>query len=136
MRFIGPSNVLGRSAATRSVVSSNGKKINLFNGADEVTITEEKEVDGQTLLADVSRVFDAHAESVDLTRLDQEWLSRDREIVSACGPQILNRSEDTLLFVASKSRQARFLRPSLLHTHLPQSRFENASRVIAANAGL
>ena len=94
------------------------------------------EADGQALLADVSRVFDAHAESVDLTRLDQEWLSRDREIVSACGPQILNGSEDTQLFPAGESRQARFLRPSVLHAHLPQSRFEHASRVIAANAGI
>ena len=94
------------------------------------------EADGQALLADVSRVFDAHAESVDLTRLDQEWLSRDREIVSACGPQILNGSGDELLFPASESREARVLRPSVLHIHLPQIRFENASRVIVANAGI
>ena len=94
------------------------------------------EADGMSLLADVSRVFDAYAESVDLTRLDQEWLSRDREIVSACGPQILNGSGDELLFPASESRQARVLRPSVLHAHIPQSRFEQTSRVITARAGI
>lgn len=87
--------------------------------------------EGQSLLRDVTAAFEAHAELLDLSNLDQQWLNRDHEIVRACGAQILNDAGGARLFPDSPARSVRVLRPSVLHEHVPVARFAAAFKSIA-----
>lgn len=85
---------------------------------------------GQQLLRNVTSVFEQHAESKDLAKLDHEWQQRDQEILGACRDQTLNATGEWQLFPNTPHKPVRTLRPSVLYEHIPVAQFTVAAKLI------